>query len=357
MKPYGIIYMLRNPINGKVYIGQTIRSLEQRLNGHRKNRKKPSKIGSAIKKHGMDFFEKYILDTAHNLDDLNQLEIFYIEKFCSVEFGYNLTYGGQLHKIYSEETRQKMRGRKQSEETLKKMSLSRVGRKLHPTTIAKLKIINNSENNATSQRVLCVNNGKVYFSQLQASRELNVYFYKALSPGDVFVTKDYIFCALDRDKKYSEKEIEDIVSRNRHRDTSKKYVTAAGIFCISNGKQYISHAEAARDLGIAVDSISYCVRNKTFKCKGFLFKEEIKICHSDRSLSIHCIDNNKTYHSYSSAARDLNISRGAICGCIKKGTFTTKGFTFRKLTSEETLALQNQTQQTSSVQTSQDLSQ
>ena len=45
-----IIYKIENKVNGKIYIGQTIGTLEHRLSQHKSNSKKKSVIGNAIQK-------------------------------------------------------------------------------------------------------------------------------------------------------------------------------------------------------------------------------------------------------------------------------------------------------------------
>ena len=46
-----IIYKITNNVNGKIYIGQTVRTLEERLSEHK--RKKVSLISKAFDKYGL----------------------------------------------------------------------------------------------------------------------------------------------------------------------------------------------------------------------------------------------------------------------------------------------------------------
>ena len=50
--------MLRNKINGKIYIGQTIRSIEERFKEHQKESNGCVAIRNAIQYHGWENFEK-----------------------------------------------------------------------------------------------------------------------------------------------------------------------------------------------------------------------------------------------------------------------------------------------------------
>lgn len=79
-----IIYKATNNINGKIYIGQTIHSLEYRKKQHENsiNTKHSQKRAfvKAIKKYGKENFSWEIIDdSAKTLEELDLLEIYYIE--------------------------------------------------------------------------------------------------------------------------------------------------------------------------------------------------------------------------------------------------------------------------------------
>lgn len=80
-------------LNGKKYIGQTTRTLEQRFKEHQKNIF--STIGKAINSDGVENFQSEILEKCKTISELNEREIFWIEKFNSLApNGYNKTPGG-----------------------------------------------------------------------------------------------------------------------------------------------------------------------------------------------------------------------------------------------------------------------
>lgn len=119
----GIIYIIKNAINSKLYIGQTSKSLETRWNSHLSSYRQycnGSKHGSswalygAMKKYGKkNFFIKQI----KNIDDedLDEEEIKYIKIFNSmVPNGYNIRTGGSKGK-HCAESREKMRQAKLGE--------------------------------------------------------------------------------------------------------------------------------------------------------------------------------------------------------------------------------------------------
>ena len=91
-----IIYKHENLINGKVYIGQTCTSIKQRSWNGEGYRECPY-FWKAICKYGWDNFSHEIIhDNIKTQDEANELEIYYIEKYKSInrEYGYNISLGG-----------------------------------------------------------------------------------------------------------------------------------------------------------------------------------------------------------------------------------------------------------------------
>jgi group I intron endonuclease len=92
---YGFIYKITNAINNKIYIGQTIQSINKRFKNHLfacYHEKMP--LHRAIRKYGKDKFNIEIIDFAMNSEELNKKEIFYIEKLNTIKNGYNVDLGG-----------------------------------------------------------------------------------------------------------------------------------------------------------------------------------------------------------------------------------------------------------------------
>lgn len=90
----GIIYIHRNKINGKCYVGQTIQKPKMRwLNGA--GYIECPKFYRAIIKYGWDNFEHLILSDIYTTqEELNAAEIATISKYDSFNDGYNATAGG-----------------------------------------------------------------------------------------------------------------------------------------------------------------------------------------------------------------------------------------------------------------------
>ena len=128
----GYIYIKTSP-NGKSYIGQTTRTLEERFKEHQKESSKCSGFVSAISKYGWDNFTTDYYECPD--DELNRHERWLIRLMGTLTpDGYNLTEGGSSGKR-SEETKKKiskaLQGKTKSEETKKKLSEAQMGEKNH----------------------------------------------------------------------------------------------------------------------------------------------------------------------------------------------------------------------------------
>ena len=105
------IYKITNIQNNKVYIGQTIRPIEQRFHRHLSdalNNILDTHFARAIRKYGKDSFIIEEIDTAQTQDELNQKEQYWIRYYNSVKDGYNETdaiskCGGNTYQSKTEE--------------------------------------------------------------------------------------------------------------------------------------------------------------------------------------------------------------------------------------------------------------
>lgn len=95
MKKY-IIYIHKNRINGKVYIGQTSETLERRSKGGSGYKTSPH-FYHAIQQYGWENFEHFILEENLTSSQADVREKFWIKTFDATnpEKGYNLTEGGK----------------------------------------------------------------------------------------------------------------------------------------------------------------------------------------------------------------------------------------------------------------------
>lgn len=88
------IYKITNIQNNKVYIGQTIRPVEQRFQRHMTDAMHnilDTHFARAIRQYGPTNFSYLIIDTAQTQEELNQKEQYWIKYYNSVKEGYNET--------------------------------------------------------------------------------------------------------------------------------------------------------------------------------------------------------------------------------------------------------------------------
>ena len=101
------IYKITNKVNNKIYVGKTIKTLDQRLHQHfqealrwKNNNNKynyNSKLYPAIVKYGKDNFEISLLAEFDDNINLEEMEIFYIKELNALDdnIGYNISPGGK----------------------------------------------------------------------------------------------------------------------------------------------------------------------------------------------------------------------------------------------------------------------
>ena len=93
----GFIYIIRNTVNSKVYIGQTKISVDIRWKEHlRHARYGDQLINRAMRKYGIDKFYIETLEIC-NLKIIDDREIYYIDLYDSINKskGYNVSIGGK----------------------------------------------------------------------------------------------------------------------------------------------------------------------------------------------------------------------------------------------------------------------
>jgi len=140
------IYGLRNKSNGKWYIGQS-KDIRERLYKYEKLIcKQQPKLHASLCKYGYDMFEVHIIELCSK-ENLNIREPYWIIHYDSINNGYNIAPGGNVSSP-SEETRIKLskshmgQCRPHSEETKKLMSKLMTGREILPEWREKLRQIN-----------------------------------------------------------------------------------------------------------------------------------------------------------------------------------------------------------------------
>ena len=109
----GKIYIAINNINNKVYIGQTIRTLKNRRQGHYDSMKRigtKSYFTNALIKYGINNFKWKIIDIVYNQKSLDTREKYWIKFYQATDskYGYNLLSGGGSGRTPNKELRKKL---------------------------------------------------------------------------------------------------------------------------------------------------------------------------------------------------------------------------------------------------------
>lgn len=131
----GVIYCYHCISTGKKYIGQTDNERRRKYEhfSHYNKKCRDSKFYRAVKKYGWDNFIYGIIEEVF-IDEIDEMEIYFIEKYDTFKNGYNSALGGKTTRGYkhTEKTKQLLRemkiGTKHSLKTRQKMSEDRVGR-------------------------------------------------------------------------------------------------------------------------------------------------------------------------------------------------------------------------------------
>jgi group I intron endonuclease len=93
------VYRVANDLNGKVYVGVTTKSLNERWKHHVFSSKNNDLVfGAAIRKYGEDRFTMEVLEECESRQHMLEREKFWIEELnshVSQGCGYNMTMGGE----------------------------------------------------------------------------------------------------------------------------------------------------------------------------------------------------------------------------------------------------------------------
>lgn len=145
-----VVYIYRNKINGKIYIGQ---SSNPQKRCSESNYKGSTYFYHAIQKYGFENFEQLIVKRHLDKDIADYWEKLLIEFFNSTnnDYGYNLAEGGSCGCILSKE-KNGFYNRRHSLESIKKMKEKKIG-----------------GNNPLAKPVICINTGEIFPSAREAT--------------------------------------------------------------------------------------------------------------------------------------------------------------------------------------------
>ena len=217
------VYIHKNKINGKVYVGLTKQKPENRWRFGMGYKTQP-KFFRAILKYGWDNFEHIIIYTGLTEYEASKKEKELIIKYDSYNNGYNADLGGSTtnHSPATlEKMRQSMTGKKHTQETKNKISQSK---------------------NQYKISVICLTTGKTYNSIKEASEQTGVD-----QSSIIKCCKGVVMTAGKMKWRYADSILnEQYISLINNKDEKHKFGRKP-VICITTGKYYDSVAAAAAD--------------------------------------------------------------------------------------------------------------
>ena len=182
------VYMHKNKINGKVYIGTTCQQPAKRRWRQGSTYKECPKFYKDIKKYGFNNFEHIILFEKLNQEEAFKKEIELIEKYNSINKGYNVLKGGNLSNTgihFTLEHKQKigfankgkkngMYGKKLSQERKNEISKRSKQQWLNKEYKEKMIYIMKYKKN-NFRKIICLDTNEIFFSIAEASRKYNLH--------------------------------------------------------------------------------------------------------------------------------------------------------------------------------------
>lgn len=271
MEIYGYIYKIRNKINNKLYIGQTIYDFKHRYHNNLEHYTHNIHIKRAINKYGIENFEiDEKFDVAYSKDELDKLEDMYVKCYNTIDdkYGYNKRYGGGSKGKLTAETKQKLRDNHNTPSG-----------KLHPMYGKGYKL--KGSKNGRAKKVICLNTLEIFDTADEAAIKYNI------GSGNKNGTQIIACCRKNRKLKtcgklsngekivwmyYSEylnasnEEVQNIIAESRvsHKGENLKAM-AKKVICISSGKIFDSADKAAEECNIKPGCIRNCCtgRNKS----------------------------------------------------------------------------------------------
>lgn len=317
----GIVYKIQHRESGKIYVGQTTRTLEIRMNEHLRH--DDTYIEHALKKHGIAAFEVSVIEECETVEALNEREIYWISFYdCICPKGYNICIGGSNGYFCSDKTRRKLseanKGKKLSDKTRAKMSAARKGKKFSPERRA-----NMSAGNKRKRAVVCIETGQIFESLAAAAKWLNIsskLISKAVN-GIMAGAGGYHWCYADTYVTNDELELKPLRAFKRP------------VRCVETGQIFPSIKSAAKWANLSSDTIRTALNQPTRTAGNYHWcdadsemDETAMTSAKDRLHAVKCVETGQVFESLHAAAKWAEISRVRIKITLNKQKHTAGGY-------------------------------
>lgn len=241
-RPYKV-YKYTNTITGMIYIGQTCKTLEQRADKGR-NYKGSRYFYSAINKYGFDAFVAEILEDGLTKEEADEREMYYISKYNSTDhnIGYNISKGGH-NSIMSEETRKII------------------------SDSAKERYKDKTKNPMYGKKHTEESRAKMRKSSRHLSGEMNPCYGKKFDERRI----NQMSAAT---KKWRSEHPEDAAKMDSDAACRLRVLKPASkrVMCIETGYIWSSMTECAKEIGVAIGTLSGQITGRQKSCKGMHYK-------------------------------------------------------------------------------------
>jgi hypothetical protein len=193
---FDIIYKLTLKLDNRIYIGQTVRSLKERITEH-SNRSK-FYINNAIHKYGIENFYIEIIEKCDSQKELDGKETYWIKFYKSniKGIGFNLTEGGD-HGSYNEEVRKKISESQMGENnSMHGHIYTEEERKRRSDSAKKVDHFHNCH------PVLCIETNKIYNSLNDVVKDINIslkHLGLLLNTGKKFIRCNLSFKRIEKE--------------------------------------------------------------------------------------------------------------------------------------------------------------
>lgn len=277
-KKFTVLYAHINKENKKIYIGQTNLVPPDRWGSNGISYKRSPKFYKAIKKYGWNNFDHVLIKIIYDVDEIDSIEREYIEKYNTLNEGYNLTYGGKKILKHTEEQkkkigetcrkvlREKYNTDPQYRETIKN-NLSKVKNRTHygeKNSFYGKTHSNEMKEKFLTRRVRCIETGELFNSINDACNKYNIRRtgITACCSGKQHLCGGFHW-------EYVDKEMKVVKNFNKNKENQKEAVSKK-VICIETGKIFNSAKEAGDSVGLYNGSaIIACCRGRFQTSKGF----------------------------------------------------------------------------------------
>ena len=273
------VYIHTNKINNKKYVGITSQNPPEKRWDEGRGYHRNKHFTSAIKKYGWDNFEHEIVADELTASEAEDMECSLIQEYNTMDqrYGYNLTSGGEVGKIYSEEARRNislsLRGEKHpnygkhhSEETKRKIAEGNKGKIVSEETRKKMSEINKGRTYSEEykQRMSETLKGRIF------SEEHRQHLREALE-GREFSEEHKSKLSEAAKERWQNEEYRKAHCGENHRNVAgAANPRAKKVIRLSDRKIYDYIGQASEDNNVVRNTIFYRCK----KHKGFMFYEE-----------------------------------------------------------------------------------